>query len=99
MVESGVGLIQHVLVSYSRSLVFKSPFLYTVVVDCGSLSAPSNGIVTVPITTLGSTATYTCNLGYQVTGLMVRMCSVSGWTEDDPVCTGEGEECIYANRL
>ncbi len=43
----------------------------------------------------GSTATYTCATGYQVTGLMVRTCSVSGWsTGGDPVCTGEGDECI-----
>ena len=71
---------------------FMSPFLYTVVVDCGPLTDPTNGMVDTPTTTFESTATYSCNPGYQMTGLMVRTCTASGWsTGDDPVCTGEGD--------
>ena len=68
-------------------------------VICPDLTIPANGALVYSDTTIpraeGSTATYTCTTGYQVTGLMVRTCSVSGWsTGDDPVCTGEGDECI-----
>ena len=71
-------------------------------VICPDLTIPANGALVYSDTTIpradGSTATYSCDTGYQVTGLMVRMCSVSGWsTGDDPVCTGEGDECICAN--
>ncbi|XP_064386119.1 sushi, von Willebrand factor type A, EGF and pentraxin domain-containing protein 1-like isoform X4 [Halichondria panicea] len=59
---------------------------------CPNLGVPTNGGVTYSDTTIprdeGSTATYTCNPGYQMTGLMVRTCTASGWsTGDDPVCT------------
>ncbi len=71
-------------------------------VICPDLTVPANGALVYSDTTIpraeGSTATYTCTTGYQVTGLMVRTCSVTGWsTGDDPVCTGEGDVCIYAN--
>ncbi len=67
---------------------------------CPNLRVPTNGAALVYTDNNipradGSTATYTCATGYQVTGLMVRTCSVSGWsTGGDPVCTGEGDECI-----
>ncbi|XP_064386252.1 CUB and sushi domain-containing protein 2-like isoform X2 [Halichondria panicea] len=59
---------------------------------CPNLGVPTNGGVTYSDTTIprdeGSTATYTCTTHYQVTGLMMRMCTVSGWSiGDDPVCT------------
>ncbi|XP_064386180.1 sushi, von Willebrand factor type A, EGF and pentraxin domain-containing protein 1-like isoform X2 [Halichondria panicea] len=58
------------------------------IVDCGPLTDPTNGMVDTPTTTFESTATYSCNPGYQMTGLMVRTCTASGWsTGDDPVCT------------
>ena len=61
---------------------------------CPDLTAPDNGGVMYSHTTTpkaeGSTATYICATGYQMTGLMVRMCTATGWsTGDDPVCTGE----------
>ncbi len=64
---------------------------------CPDLSIPDNGVITStynPTTTpraVDTMATYSCATGYQMTGLMVRMCTASGWsTGDDPVCTGEG---------
>ncbi len=62
---------------------------------CPDLPVPANGVITYDSTTIprpvGSTATYTCDTDYQVTGLLVRTCTVTGWsTGDDPVCTGEG---------
>ncbi len=95
---------------------FQSPFFcipgvdttfyyYFVAVLCPDLPVPTNGGITYnPTTTIpravGATATYTCTPGYHMTGLMVRTCSVSGWsTGDDPVCTGEGDECICADSV
>ncbi|XP_064392474.1 CUB and sushi domain-containing protein 2-like [Halichondria panicea] len=44
----------------------------------------------------GSMATYTCDTGYQVTGLMMRMCSVSGWsTAICPVLTLSNGFIVY----
>ncbi len=68
---------------------------------CPDLSIPANGVITYnPTTTpkaVDTTATYTCTPGYQMTGLMVRTCTATGWsTGDDPVCTGEGDVCICA---
>ncbi len=79
-------------------------YYFVAVPACPDLTLPANGGITYNPTTTpradGSTATYTCTTGYQVTGLMVRMCSVSGWsTGDDPVCTGEGDECICADSV
>ncbi len=71
---------------------------------CPNLPVPTNGAVMYSDTTMpravDSMATYTCNPGYQVTGLMVRTCTVSGWsTGDDPVCIGEEDECICADSV
>ncbi len=67
-------------------LVFKIPFLYTVAVDCGSLTDPTNGMVDTPTTTFGSTATYTCNSGYN--GDTTRTCGDTGdWSGSDPTCS------------
>ncbi|XP_064386142.1 mucin-2-like isoform X2 [Halichondria panicea] len=71
---------------------------------CPDLTLPANGGITYNPTTTpradGSTATYTCTTGYQVTGLMVRMCSVSGWsTGDDPVCTAICPDLILSNGM
>ncbi len=38
----------------------------TTVVDCGSLDNPLNGMVDTSMTTEGSTATYTCVTGYNI---------------------------------
>ncbi len=80
------------LTAHSYTLQLLIIILYTAVVDCGPLTDPTNGMVGIPTTTFGSMATYSCNPGYQMTGLMVRTCTASGWsTGDDPVCTGEGD--------
>ena len=59
------------------------------VVDCSSLTAPENGLVNVPTTIFNSTATYSCNDGYNLVGDTTRTCLASGnWSGDDPNCTG-----------
>ncbi len=83
---------------YSVCVVF-------VAVACPDLTVPTNGAPLVYSDTatpraVDTTATYTCTTGYQVTGLMVRTCTATGWsTGDDPVCTGEGGVCICANSV
>ena len=56
-------------------------------ISCNNLSDPSNGLVTISGTSLGSTAQYTCNYGYVLVGDAIRTCERSGeWSETEPVC-------------
>ncbi len=86
------------MLHYSVCVVF-------VAVICPDLTPPANGAplvysdTTIP-RAVDTTAIYTCATGYQVTGLMVRTCTATGWsTGDDPVCTGEVDVCICANSV
>ena len=46
-------------------------------------------------TLLGSTATYTCNVGLGIIGSSVVVCQLSGW-EATPHCeTGEIVQCLF----
>lgn len=55
--------------------------------DCGSLDNPLNGIVDISGTSFGDTATYRCNIGYQVVGEPVRTCEDTGlWSGTVPYC-------------
>ena len=63
------------------------------VVNCGTLTDPPNGMVTLTNTTFGGTATYSCNTGYTLSGDMTRMCGADGnWTGSEPNCVGE---CLH----
>ena len=53
---------------------------------------PINGALTFTTTTQGSTATYTCDTGYQLDGVSTRMCQADGtWSDDAPTCI-----CMYS---
>jgi hypothetical protein len=56
--------------------------------DCDSLVAPQDGTVLTPNgTTLGATATYSCNEGHNLVGGATRTCQVSGsWSGTMPSC-------------
>ena len=58
-------------------------------VDCGTLPAPGNGNVsTVGGTRFGATASYSCRVGYALTGVATRTCQASGsWSGSAPVCS------------
>lgn len=57
-------------------------------VDCGALSAPTNGRVDAPSTGFSATATYACNTGYLLVGDATRTCQMSGaWSGAAPTCT------------
>ena len=68
-----------------------------IVVDCGSLADPVFGEVQTSGTTFNSTATYSCNDGYNlVDGDMMRTCLASGsWSGTPPTCRGHtiGNSC------
>ena len=65
-------------------------FLILTAVDCGDLSDPANGSVTLTTgTTLGQTATYSCNTGYGLVGDSTRTCQATGnWSGSEPTCQG-----------
>ncbi len=62
-------------------------------VICPDLSI-SNGAVLYSDLTIrfprpvGSTATYTCDTGYLISGTASTMCTVSGWSGTPPSCLG-----------
>ena len=62
--------------------------LLSTVVDCGALRDPANGRVNDTAgTTLGQTATYSCNTGYNLVGNGTRMCQATGvWSGSAPTC-------------
>ena len=61
--------------------------MHYIVVDCGSLTAPDNGQVSVTTTTYTSTADYTCDTGYSLVGVNQRNCTAAGtWTDGVPTC-------------
>ena len=56
-------------------------------VDCGTLTDPQNGEVTLTATTFMSTATYGCNSGYTLSGNGTLTCEASGtWSDTAPTC-------------
>ena len=72
-------------------IVLGCTFCFYIAVDCGPLRQPKNGIVnTIPDTYLNSTATYSCNPGYNLTGNTQRVCQSNGsWSSSAPYCAGE----------
>ena len=59
--------------------------------DCGDSGLPDNGQVTLSSgTTLGSVATFSCNIGYDIIGETMRECGTDGvWTNSVPTCMSE----------
>ena len=65
-------------------------FFYITAINCGPLTDPDNGQVdTSSGTIFGSTATYTCDTGYTLSGSQTRTCGADGmWTLSEPFCEG-----------
>jgi len=62
------------------------PFL-AIASNCDRLDNPANGRVVLTGTSLGDTATYSCNDGYELEGDQQRMCQMSRqWSGREPSC-------------
>ena len=69
-------------------------------VDCPPLMNPTGGSVSVSGLRQGSTATYSCNVGYDLMGDSSRTCGGTGmWTGSEPVCQRESLLSHFQNRL
>ena len=62
--------------------------LFSLAVECGTLTNPANGRVDTPQgTTFEHTATYRCNSGYSLVGNTTRTCQANGlWSGSSPTC-------------
>lgn len=59
-------------------------------VDCGII-AVIGGTVTLTGTTLGSTATYSCDTGLILVGVETRTCQADAtWSDEPPTCDSPG---------
>eukprot|EP00731_Ephydatia_muelleri_P030228 Em0021g751a len=57
-------------------------------VDCGTLTTPVQGTVSLTATTVGSVAVYACNLGFTLSGDATRICQATGmWSGQQPTCS------------
>ena len=54
---------------------------------CGDLSNPKDGSVSTDKTTVGGTATYSCNTGFELDGDTTRTCQNDrNWNGSAPLC-------------
>ena len=57
---------------------------------CPTLGNPTNGVVDLSGTSVGDTATYTCDSGYELVGTSVLNCLANGaWDNSPAVCRCE----------
>ena len=69
--------------------MFVDALLSATEVDCGTLSAPTNGEIILSGTTFGFTATYSCNKGFTAVGSLTRICQINSlWSGQEPTCIG-----------
>jgi hypothetical protein len=60
--------------------------------DCGSLTNPENGTVTLKGQKYGDTAVYNCDKGYNITaGDENRTCGEGTWGGQEPTCSIRGD--------
>ena len=56
--------------------------------DCGNLTDPVNGVLNYTATIYQSIATFTCSLGYYMTGNSTLVCEAgASWNGSEPTCT------------
>ena len=72
-------------------LHFTEIVLFPVVVDCGELPAPNNGLVIPSGAVFGSEATYVCDPGFSSHGIDIRVCQDDGtWSGEPLICLEKG---------
>lgn len=65
-------------------------------IDCGPLSDPADGLVTVSVTTYDEMANYTCDAGYDLIGVQTRTCLQDGnWSDAEPSCQRKGQNSDF----
>ncbi len=92
LTEHGVDhpSLVHVCDSHVQHLTIVIMIAFCAVI-CPDLSLTSGQVLysdTTPPRYEGSTATYACGNGYQISGTATRMCTASGWSGTPPSCTG-----------
>ena len=70
-------------------------FTFYISLDCGASPGISNGGVSNSGTTFGSTATYTCNTGYTLSGTASINCQANSAWETAPTCVIVGQYLLY----
>ena len=72
-----------------RNIIHKV-FLLIAVINCGTLSNPTNGVVQfLSGSTAGGEVIYVCDAGHELVGDAGRECQCSGqWSGSEPVCQG-----------
>ena len=86
----GVCTVVEVIELYMSKKQVTYPFIsFPIVVSCGALANPANGQVGHTGATFGQTATYSCNIGYNLVGGSTRTCLATGvWSGSAPTCQG-----------
>ena len=78
----------HVCIIIYIPLVFSSYIIIAAV--CADLPDPANGNIKLTGTEFGDTASYSCDVGFQLVGPAERICLANGrWSGSLPVCNGE----------
>ena len=87
--ELGTATLQFVDVSFKYWI---NTYFYSVsqAAVCPTLGNPTNGVAGLSGTSVGDTATYTCDSGYELVGLPVLTCQDDGtWDNSPPICRRE----------
>ena len=76
----------------NKSTVLRTYICPSCIVDCGALGNPFGGTADSSAgTTYGSVATFTCDLGYTMTGTATSTCQADeSWDNLDPGCQING---------
>ena len=71
-----------------------------IIINCDQLFDPDNGDVELTDVTEGSTATYTCDEGFDLSGDKFRTCQSNGqWSGSEPICEGIQHVTIVILKL
>ena len=72
----------HVVLHANKLVLFQTH----TVIDCEAPPSPDNGHVGYSSTVFGSQASYSCNSGYELVGVQIRICQEDGWSVSTPTC-------------
>ena len=75
---------------YIIILLQDTSYIPSLVVDCGQLPNPANGLKFGSEFTYNKVLTFDCNPGYKLVGNRKRRCQESGsWSGTAPICVGK----------